>query len=166
MNLPTIKVMQRESDDCMRACLATYFSTPLEYVPDLRDDVWMQQVREWIRPRGLGFVTIAVPNEDVFRESFSEGLLIVAGPSARGVPHAVIYLDGKLWHDPHPSSSGIQGVDQADFFYRLSPGNYTRADEVFENWNAYLRAVDRDDFRQQLRSIEAPVQPKREALSR
>ena len=113
--------MQVERDDCMRACLATYFSVPLADVPILRDDEWMQQVRDWVRPRGLGFITIAVPNEAVFRERFSEGLLIVSGPSARGVDHAVLYLDGKLWHDPHPSGAGIQGVMQADFFYALSP---------------------------------------------
>jgi hypothetical protein len=35
------------------------------------------------------------------------GFAIGSGTSPRGHHHAVIVLDGKLWHDPHPSRAGI-----------------------------------------------------------
>jgi len=135
VNLPTVKVMQREDDDCMRACLATYFGVPIEDVPVLRDGVWMKQVRDWVRPRGLGYVTVQMPSQAVFKEAFSDGLVICGGPGVRsGVPHAVIYLDGKLWHDPHASGTGIQGVEHVDFFYSLAP----RSDSTRDTQQAAL----------------------------
>lgn len=36
--------------------------------------------------------------------------LFVAGMSPRGVMHQVIYRDGVLWHDPHPSHDGLVDV--------------------------------------------------------
>ena len=116
-----VKVMQSGPDDCMRACLATYFGCALEDVPELQSSEWTAQVRQFARKRGFGYVTIAVPNEDVFKEAFSSGMLIVSGKSARERLHAVIYKDGALWHDPHPDSDGIKAVEQADFFYPLVP---------------------------------------------
>lgn len=116
-----IKVMQDTPDNCMRACLASYFGCSIAETPPLLAKDWMQEIREWVRPRGLGFVTIAVPTEEVFKTAFSGGYLIVSGKSKRGRAHAVIYKDGQLWHDPHPESSGIDCVEQVDFFYSLSP---------------------------------------------
>ena len=115
------RVMQANGGDCMRACVASLFNIALSEVPDLSDHGWQTELREWARPRGYGFVTIECPNEDVFRDSFSDGFLIVAGQSARDRLHAVIYKDGKLWHDPHPASTGIDRVRQVDFFYPLLP---------------------------------------------
>lgn len=117
----TERVMQNGNDDCMRACLATYFSCALNDTPTLNSNNWIQEVREWVRAKGFGFVTIAVPNEDVFKETFSDGFLIVSGKSRRGRDHAVIYKDGELWHDPYSFqlSSGIEKVEQVDFFYPL-----------------------------------------------
>lgn len=115
------KVMQVARDDCMRACLATYFGLTLAEVPGLETEQWHHEVRDFAHARGLGYVTIKVPNEEVFRESFSGGFLICTGESARGMRHAVIYKDGELWHDPHPGSTGIKAVEQVDFFYLLNP---------------------------------------------
>lgn len=32
---------------------------------------------------------------------------MASGKSARGVDHIVIYMNGKLHHDPHPSNDGL-----------------------------------------------------------
>ena len=48
-------------------------------------------------------------------ESFAgvDGYIIVSGPSLRYTDktHGVIYKDGKLAHDPHPSNDGVPKVN-------------------------------------------------------
>lgn len=36
---------------------------------------------------------------------------MASGMSSRGVQHVVIYMNGKLLHDPHPSNEGLLKVD-------------------------------------------------------
>lgn len=115
------KVMQQTPDDCMRACVATLFCCAISDTPQLNTNDWIKELRTWARTRGFGFVAITVPSEEVFKESFSAGLLIVSGKSVRGRDHAVIYKDGELWHDPHPKSTGIVSVEMTHFFYALDP---------------------------------------------
>jgi hypothetical protein len=38
------------------------------------------------------------------------GYAMAYGPGPRGVDHAIIVYNGKLWHDPHPSRAGLNGV--------------------------------------------------------
>lgn len=38
--------------------------------------------------------------------------VLVAGKSPRGVMHQVVYRDGRLWHDPHPSRDGVLDVQE------------------------------------------------------
>lgn len=48
-------------------------------------------------------------------------VVFVGGPSQRGVPHQVLYRDGELWHDPHPSKAGLLRIDEDDLFV-IRPG--------------------------------------------
>lgn len=38
------------------------------------------------------------------------------GDSSRGVGHIVIYKNGQLYHDPHPSNEGLANLDPADHY--------------------------------------------------
>lgn len=58
-----VKVMQAGTDDCERACVATYFGVSLEDVPDLARNDWEDVLREWLRghdpwPDGSGIKRI------------------------------------------------------------------------------------------------------------
>lgn len=109
------RVMQRAHNDCMRACVATLFAVSLDDVPDLHEGDWIKTLREWSSERGFTFLSSTIGN-DTFHEQCSRGTFIVAGKSPRGVTHAVIYRDGKLWHDPHPEGGGIEKVEAVDLF--------------------------------------------------
>jgi len=37
------------------------------------------------------------------------------GPSQRGVKHMVIWQNGKIYHDPHPSNDGLLSVDYWEY---------------------------------------------------
>lgn len=123
--MPT-KVMQTvisgPKANCMEACLASYFSINIHDVPIIHQKKnWQDILKKWLKPFGLGFSTIAVPNEKLFVKEMAQGYQIVAGYSERDIKHAVIYLDGKLWHDPHPEQCGILSVMEVDFFHALTP---------------------------------------------
>lgn len=112
------RVMQRTGDDCMRACVATYLGVDYEQVPELSGANWSDVLRDWLAPRGLGFFSATV-GHDAFQDVFCKATVIVAGKSPRGILHAVIYRDGKLWHDPHPEGGGIESVQDVDVIFPL-----------------------------------------------
>lgn len=50
--------------------------------------------------------------------TLADKLYMVSGPSSRGVSHVVIYKDGELFHDVHPSREGVLSVNEV---YSLEP---------------------------------------------
>ncbi|MBM0124573.1 hypothetical protein [Pimelobacter simplex] len=109
--------------NCVSACVASILNRPLDEVPhfaeegrllgDTLDDgentasgiAWWAMMLGYMAAAGyspvqLAHVDQAEPGEYLF----------VAGLSPRGVMHQVIYRDGLLWHDPHPSRDGLVDV--------------------------------------------------------
>lgn len=87
----TVRVNQRTSSDCLRACLATVTGRPYEEAPDISGD--------W-RAKAIAFLAA----------SSTTGLVIGIGESPRGIKggHAVVCTpDGAVVHDPHASRDGI-----------------------------------------------------------
>lgn len=113
--------------NCFAACVATALNLTLDEVPHFVE--WGQWVAtgerkvnldsdtadrsHWwamflgfcwgrgVTPELVDSVNDAEPGEVVF----------VGGRSPRGVPHQVLYRDGVLWHDPHPSRAGLESID-------------------------------------------------------
>jgi hypothetical protein len=44
---------------------------------------------------------------------------LASGKSSRGVDHIVIYQNGKLLHDPHPSGEGLKEVWPKDYAFQI-----------------------------------------------
>lgn len=97
--------------------LASFLGVPLHVVPnfvelgDRGEDGyalgWWWAAVGFMAAHGLGPVDL----DDVDGAAAGE-LVFVAGPSARGVTHQVLYLDGELWHDPHPSRAGVVEITE------------------------------------------------------
>lgn len=112
--------------NCLPACVATFLDIDLEQVPHFIEWgaalttgdhlAWESDHRCWIAmlmgfafARGfaievLGGLDDAEPGEVVF----------VAGMSTRGVMHQVLYRDGSLWWDPHPSREGVLSIETVE----------------------------------------------------
>ncbi len=106
--------------NCVAACVATLLGLPLSSVPhfiefgvdlgdsdDVKDEVtqghaWFAMMLGFFAGHGLWPVEL----ESVTAAEAGETVM-VAGPSPRGVMHQVLYRDGVLWHDPHPSRDGV-----------------------------------------------------------
>ena len=112
----------KRKGNCVAAAVATVLGVPLTEVPHFiefgiaygdSDDMhaasqgnhWWAMLLGYLAGKGywvteLGKVTDAERGE----------LVLVAGMAARGVMHQVVYRDGVLWHDPHPSREGLTDV--------------------------------------------------------
>lgn len=104
--------------DCWRASIANLTGRPRAQVPHfVRDcgDDWLMATGRWVRAE----VGLQLRVETEPRFPFTAGdsaLVILAGPSPRGVLHAVLGdRDGNTVHDPHPSRAGVLSIDGVFF---------------------------------------------------
>ena len=128
-----IPVDQRESDDCLRACIASVFEIPWEDAPDTGAGCRVETrahnqhnvVVEWLKARGLTHWMIEMQPadapvlrrgirclEDGSREpadfvwpSPPVSYYLGGGPSPRdpAKDHAVVMYGGRIVHDPNPA---------------------------------------------------------------
>ena len=120
----------KRKGNCVAACVATFLDVPLSEVPHFvefgiawgdSDDVhdvsagnnWWAMLLGFMAARGYWPVEL----ESVTSGEVGE-TLFVAGKSPRGVTHQVLYREGRLWHDPHPSRDGVTGIDEVLAFRR------------------------------------------------
>lgn len=115
--------------NCFSACLAMMLGLPISEVPNFCESpgfdedpgpVFRKAVNAWLNARGWGHITVEASGV-VFHRNHSKGFVIAAGMTSRGLLHAVVYKDGELWHDPHPSHEGIQEVLEVDLLFPLNP---------------------------------------------
>lgn len=112
--------------NCLRACLASILEIDIDSIPFFED-----MDREWHTPffdflddnnlefEGTGYFGVGRPDKmkEFMEYEGIDGYVIVGGKSPRTWVkggHAVVYKDGKLIHDPHPSRDGI--LEMEDYF--------------------------------------------------
>lgn len=99
--------------DCMSACIASLFGLPLDAVPrfiDAGPGRFWESILEFCEFGGWQHECHGDPAK-VPPDTYC----IVSGKSPRNdkITHAVIYLNGKMVHDPHPDRTGI--LDERNF---------------------------------------------------
>ena len=111
--------------NCQSATLATLLGLEIDDVPyffegiDLENmtelessRMFVDNINDFLRTKGYQLIMLGQDSphtewvEEISRELKGVKLL-VGGMSPRGFMHSVIYLDGKLWHDPHPDGHGV-----------------------------------------------------------
>jgi len=101
-----------DDGNCMRAAFASIFELGLEDVPDFTELGWWLQLIRWVEPMGLFPVIMGhgqwLPRGTVMKAS---------GKSPRGLDHAVVWMNGKMVHDPHPSGDGIAEPPEEYLFF-------------------------------------------------
>lgn len=108
-----------EQGDCYRACVASILNIPVTAVPNFADatdwDTMLEAVRAWLAERDLAlFRTYCSAGWEIGKllEVFSAGnggVPIILSGQSRADPtdnHAVVVMDGKIFHDP--SGAGIR----------------------------------------------------------
>ena len=100
--------IDNKSGDCWRACIASLLELSVNDVPHFVGEYgnrYMEKTRKWLNERGFGLV------ETRYHGGYNS-FLIASGPSPRSkdVTHSVIWQNGKMVHDPHPSRAGLWGL--------------------------------------------------------
>ena len=110
--------------NCWEACIHSLLGDD-EIILDLQDsnsdswdNHWLIRTTNYLATRGWAVITcedqasVYITNPDLIH--------IATGPSPRGsFQHAVLYKDGSLWHDPHPSGAGLVAIKGVAFLVPL-----------------------------------------------
>lgn len=104
--------------NCLAACVASIMNLPLEEVPNFvvpEPLKWRERLDDWLSEQGLGVVCI-------IGEALPNAYSIACGPSPHGpYDHCVVWLNGDMVHDPHPSGDGILATADWTYFVKLNP---------------------------------------------
>ena len=111
--------------NCFQAALASLFELKLEDVPDFCNiyetedsEEWYEKFVEWLRMKG--YSSLPVKADDLARPNYKDCFLLVTGKNAKGVNHCVIYLNGKITHNPNKKCKGIK-PKTIDLIFPLNP---------------------------------------------
>lgn len=115
--------------NCFQTAVASLLSLPLEDVPHFTaGEDWWGEFCSWVKMRNLSLTWFdeQFETQDIRNEwlTFSplhlvplDKILIASGISSRNLRHCVLWEDGKLLHDPHPSHDGL--VNSPDSYFLL-----------------------------------------------
>lgn len=123
--------------NCFASCIASIFELPLDVFPphptadvNPETNVWYEFWSKWLRQHNVSYLSVPTGGENW--EWKPQGFVIGAGISPRTdetgyqFHHAVVCLDGRVVHDPHPSRAGLRGYPEYwDIFYPIDPSKPT-----------------------------------------
>lgn len=105
------------SGNCFRACIASILEVGIDDIPVLEEmgNKWHLPFMKFLSDNGYEFEGTGRFGNEFHDNLFLkyegvDGYIIVGGKSPREYVtrgHAVVYKDGKLAHDPHPSGEGV-----------------------------------------------------------
>lgn len=99
---------EEEQGDCFGACLASLIHVTLDKVPYMTVSTWQRVSHRFLAEHHFRMLDLP---RDYAKHLGRETYYIVNGKSPRGdFLHAVIYRDGQLAHDPHPSGLGVENI--------------------------------------------------------
>jgi hypothetical protein len=116
------------SGNCFRACLASILEIDIDSIPAFEDmgTSWHEPFWKFLREQNLDFEGTGYfknPNYDGMEKLKAyegiDGFIIVNGKSPRAWVtrgHSVVYKNGEMIHDPHPSSDGLTELES---FYMI-----------------------------------------------
>lgn len=107
--------------NCLAACVASIFEIPIDQVPAWEEmgEEWSDSFLQFIEESGYEYEGSYVVNGGTWGDMLQwsagvDGYFIVGGKSPRSYVqrgHAVIYRNGEMVHDPHPSGDGLSLVE-------------------------------------------------------
>lgn len=104
--------------NCLAACLASVLEVEIEEIPQFEDmgEDWTRYVMKYLRSRRLDVQSVQASHW----QPAPGRIALAMGPSPRGgCHHAVLWQDGHVLHDPHPSRSGLGAVE---YFWIIEVG--------------------------------------------
>ena len=107
--------------NCLAASLASILELQLSEVPEFekwKEDTeeWWWELNKWLEEIGFTLLQWSDGNP-----SWLPGYYLVSGISERGISHIVVYQNGKMVHDPHPSKTGLKEIKESWALLLIDP---------------------------------------------
>jgi hypothetical protein len=124
---PVIQTKFNSEGNCFAACIASLLECDINEVPFLgKEESWEDyelRLNDFLKQRYQLFVYVAEYDleqyEYFFQVDLKDTYYIVGGDAERGHYHAVVYKNGQLAHDPHPSGVGLLNVQTVYLFQKV-----------------------------------------------
>jgi len=84
------------------------------------NNLWDDVKNMWLA--SIGYEELYIESIDEWLKEHPDTPYLTSGKSSRGVDHVVIYMNGKMIHDPHPSGEGLLTLWEHPYNW-LSPIN-------------------------------------------
>ena len=88
-------------------------------------EFYCAKIRDFLDCYGLGYVDFTVAKDYKPEELLLNCWIVATGPSPRGTEewhrHAVVWRNGNIIHDPHPSGAGLSTIDMYGVFITKDP---------------------------------------------
>ena len=121
-----------ETGNCGEACLASILEIKLSDIPPLHNPedptdghTYCKNLREFVSQFGLSYIDLAMNEGHKPEEFFKDCWVIATGLSPRATEgwhrHGVVWRNGKIVHDPHPSNAGLETIDMYGVFINKDP---------------------------------------------
>ncbi len=94
-----------------------YQKTNFDRHKSLMQHHWVNTLDYWLASKGYKEEYIPADDMDEWLKNNPGKPYLVKGLSSRGVGHVVIYADGKMIHDPHPSDEGLVSLNNEPYTY-------------------------------------------------
>lgn len=104
------------------ACLLSLLVCEVPNFCDCESEDWREEVNKWLKPRGLFYLDIGIPEDHRAEHLFAfAGYHVISGMGPRGCRHSVVGKAGKMIHDPHPSGAGLLTEEEYGFLIPIDP---------------------------------------------
>lgn len=124
-----------ETGNCGEACVASILEIePLDipslYNPKDSEDglVYAKNLRVFLSGFGLSYIDLSMREGYLPEDFFKDCWIIATGLSPRGTKkwhrHGVVWRNGKIMHDPHPSGDGLSEIDMYGIFIMMNPAKH------------------------------------------
>ena len=121
-----------ESGNCGEACIASILEIELSEIPSLHDPddpqnghVYGKNLRRFLSKFSMSYMDVTMGEGCEPEDFFKNCWVIAIGPSPRGTEewhrHAVVWRNGEIVHDPHPSGAGLGVIDMYGVFIEQNP---------------------------------------------
>lgn len=80
-------------------------------------NLWDTVKNYWLA--SIGYQEEYIEDIDVWLNENPNTPYMASGKSSRGVDHIVIYMNGKLFHDPHPSNDGLVELWNKSYAFQI-----------------------------------------------
>jgi len=106
---------ESQKGNCLAASLASILELSIDEIPDFDGERWFFEMEDWLLNKGFELIRWTY---FIHLTSYS----LVMGKSPRGnFTHLVVYQNGELVHDPHPSRQGLENVQEVWALLPLNP---------------------------------------------